>query len=246
MTAPVRSSPSRVPFGISATTRVYRVASTFPAPASNCARDTRSGANSCSGTSTKDRSYIRGCGTTISGSSLRSSPTSRTSTSRVRGPHRTSRTRFRAASARRARSQELEGDWRRSRVRSPCSSSRPGPRRRPARSRTPRRRGRRRSRPRPRRPRRGGRHDHRCSSPTTGTRGALGAMDGAAHADRGDVLHDRRADLAHGDRDRRDLLVQREDLVGDAVGQRLEQEVATLGRGADRETRGRRRSWSSR
>jgi len=60
------------------------------------------------------------------------------------------------------------------------------------------------------------------------------AKDGAAHADRGDVLHHRGSDLTHRYRDRRDLFVEREDLVGDAVGQRLEQEVAALGRGADR------------
>ena len=46
------------------------------------------GSRSARGTSTNARSAIRGCGTTRSGSSTRSSPTRSTSTSSVRGPQR--------------------------------------------------------------------------------------------------------------------------------------------------------------
>ena len=54
---------------------------------------TSAGSRSSSGASTKPRSAIRGCGTTRSGSEIRRSPMSRTSTSKVRGPLRTVRTR---------------------------------------------------------------------------------------------------------------------------------------------------------
>ena len=54
---------------------------------------TRDGSRSSSGASTKPRSDILGCGTTRSGSETRTSSTKRMSTSSVRGPLRTVRTR---------------------------------------------------------------------------------------------------------------------------------------------------------
>ena len=68
--------------------RDYRLAR-IPRARSEVSRPTTSsGARSPSGTRTKPRPHMRGWGTTRSGSSTCSSPTRRTSTSRVRGPHR--------------------------------------------------------------------------------------------------------------------------------------------------------------
>ena len=70
-------------------------------------RPTSSGARSARGAITKRRSCMRGWGTTRSGSSTSRSPTSRMSTSSVRGPHRSPRTRSAAASKRAAQVEQL-------------------------------------------------------------------------------------------------------------------------------------------
>ena len=96
-------------------------------------RSAQSGSRSASGTSTKARSAIRGCGTTRSGSSTRSSPTSSTSTSRVRGPQRSARTRLgRGLDAREPSSRSARGRRARCRRRRPRSGSRPARDRPPA------------------------------------------------------------------------------------------------------------------
>ena len=64
---------------------------------------TRSGATSRSGASTKPRSHMRGCGIVRSGRRSATSSYSSTSTSSVRGPHRSARTRSRVRLAARGR-----------------------------------------------------------------------------------------------------------------------------------------------
>ena len=63
-------------------------------PSPSCTGPASSGARSANGTSTKARSHMRGWGTTRSDSLTTRSPTSRTSTSRVLGPHRSRRMRL--------------------------------------------------------------------------------------------------------------------------------------------------------
>ncbi len=167
---------------------------------------------------------MRGWGTVSSGSSLRSSPTSSTSTSSVRGPQRTSRTRPRAFSARRARSSSslavasvVEFDHQ-------VPEGVLGHAARPVRSRRPTRGGIRRS------PTTTATPAARCSAPVAEVRAQREV--GPTHYGRCTVQRtptDATSSTTGGrtlrtdDRDRDDLLVEREHLVGDAVGQRLEQ-----------------------
>ena len=120
------------------------------------------------------RSHIRGCGIVSSGSSSATSSYSRTSTSSVRGPHRSPRTRCASRSMLlREREQRVRIE-RRCRSRRPRSGTRPAAGHRRARSRTrarPRRRRRRRP-PRARRPRAAdARAGRRGSNRARGTRG---------------------------------------------------------------------------
>ena len=183
----------------------------------------------------------------ISGSSLVSSPTNRTSTSRVRGPQRTSRVRAACRLRRAARARATRAAWRPSPARSPGSRSRPGRRRPPARSRR--------------------RCDRRYASSRRDDRDAAREVRAAVT----DVGAERQVRESHYGRatcsarrpwrrPRRPVdgpcaprrvtdaisLVEGEDLVGDAVGQRLEQQEAPLGRDLRSRAARRRRSWSSR
>ena len=106
-----------------------------PRPRRPRSADTRSGARSRSGASTNRRCHMRGWGTSRSGSATWAPSTHRTSTSRVRGPHRSSRTRSAAGLEAPAHGAAAAGGTGRCPARRRGSGRRPGPGRRPGRSR---------------------------------------------------------------------------------------------------------------
>ena len=161
----------RVPFGVSATTRVYRVATTLPDATRHLGlahqfrgQFVQGDEHECTARTSEDGARV------ISGSSLVVSPTNSTSTSSVRGPQWTSRVRPSLASARRRALEQLAWRGVGRELDDQVPESRPG-QRRPTGSvsytcetRCASLAGDDLQRPRP-----GARHGHRRSSPATGT-----------------------------------------------------------------------------